>query len=102
MENVMVKTGAKIGATIGTIVFFLFGLMPGFYFGGYGAISILYKLTGGAVEPTLISRVAVVMGMLIGVFSMATVSLVVGSLLGSAIGYLVSIPTKKELVSQKN
>ena len=101
MENTTVKTGVKMGATIGTIIFFLFGLMPGFYFGGYGAISILYKLTGGAVEPTLISRVVVVMGMLIGIFSMLTVSLVVGSLIGALIGYMVS-ETTKQMVAQKN
>ena len=102
MENNSMKTGVKVGATIGTIMFFIFGLMPGIYFGGYGALSILSKLTGGAVDPTLFARVSVIMGMLIGVFSMATVSLVIGSLIGALVGYLVSIPAKKDLATQNN
>ncbi len=92
MKNLTVKAGMKIGATLGTLLFAIVGLLPGFYFGGYGAISLLAKITGGAVEPSLFSRIFVVCGMLVGIFSMLTVSLVVGGLLGSLFGYLVSLP----------
>lgn len=102
MENNTVKTGTYLGATIGTIMFFLIGLMPGIYFGGYGTLSILHKLSGGPVDPSLMARVLVVCGMLIGVFSMATVSLVIGSLLGALFGYLVSTLEHNDVVLQKN
>jgi hypothetical protein len=92
MKNETVKTGMKIGATVGGLVFLAFGIMPGFYFGSYGTLIILQKLMGGAVEPTLFVRAAVVMGILVGIACAATVSIVVGGLLGTAAGAVVSTP----------
>ncbi len=92
MKNETVKTGMKIGATVGGLVFLAFGIMPGFYFGSYGTLIILQKLMGGAVEPTLFVRAAVVMGILVGIACAATVSIVVGGLLGTAAGFVVSTP----------
>ena len=54
MKNETVKAGMKIGATIGGLVFVVFGVVPGFYFGSYGTLILLQKLMGGAVEPTLV------------------------------------------------
>ncbi|HTG00831.1 MAG TPA: hypothetical protein VK654_09620 [Nitrospirota bacterium] len=93
MKNNTVKTGMKIGATIGGLVFLIFGIMPGFYFGSYGTLVLLQKLMGGAVEPTLFVRSAIVTGIVVGVVCAATVSLVVGGLLGTAAGYAVSLPS---------
>jgi len=104
MKNETVKTGMKIGATVGGLVFAVFGIMPGFYFGSYGTLILLQKLMGGAVEPTLFVRVAVVMGILVGISCAAAVSLVVGGLLGTAMGYIVSAPAalrKQQTASQK-
>ncbi len=92
MKNETVKTGMKIGATVGGLVFAVFGIMPGFYFGSYGTLILLQKLMGGAVEPTLFVRAAVVMGIVVGISCAAAVSLVVGGLLGTAAGYIVSAP----------
>jgi len=94
-----VKTGTKIGAFIGVIIFLFFGLLPGFHFGGYGAIILLQKLSGGAVESTLLTRITVVCGMFIGIFSMATISLVMGSILGTLAGYLVSSKESKKILN---
>ena len=58
MKNETVKTGMKIGATVGGLVFLVFGIMPGFYFGSFGTLILLQKLMGGTVEPTLIARAA--------------------------------------------
>jgi len=92
MKNETVKAGMKIGATIGGLVFLVFGIMPGFYFGSYGTLILLQKLMGGAVEPTLFVRAVVVMGIVVGIACAAAVSLVVGGLLGTAMGFLVSAP----------
>lgn len=92
MTNETIKTGTKIGATIGGLVFLVFGIMPGFYFGSYGTLILLQKLMGGTVEPTLFVRAAVVMGILVGILCVAAVSIVVGGLLGTAMGYVVSLP----------
>ncbi len=92
MKNETVKAGMKIGATVGGLVFLVFGIMPGFYFGSFGTLILLQKLMGGTVEPTLLVRAAIVMGIVVGIACAAAVSLVVGGLLGTALGYLVSAP----------
>ncbi len=92
MKNEMAKAGTKIGATVGGLAFLIFGIVPGFYFGSYGTLILLQKLTGGAVEPSLIVRSIVVMGILVGILCVAAVSIVVGGILGTAMGYLVSLP----------
>jgi hypothetical protein len=93
MKNETVKAGMKIGATVGGLVFVVFGIMPGFYFGSYGTLILLQKLMGGTVEPTLLVRAAVVMGIVVGIACAAAVSIVVGGLLGTAMGFIVSAPS---------
>ena len=92
MKNETVKTGMKIGAVVGGIVFLVFGIAAGFYFGSYGTLIILQKLMGGTVEPTLFVRAAVVMGIGVGIAATAAVSIVVGGLVGTAFGLLVAAP----------
>ena len=92
MKNETVKAGMKIGATIGGLVFLGLGIVPGFYFGSYGTLILLQKLMGGTVEPTLFVRAAVVMGIAVGIGCAAAVSIVVGGVLGTALGYVVSAP----------
>ena len=105
MKNETVKTGMKMGATIGGLVFAIFGIMPGFYFGSSGTLILLQKLMGGAVEPTLFVRAAVVAGIMVGIACAAAVSLVVGGLAGTALGYIASVPAammKQEPASEKS
>ncbi len=104
MKNETVKAGMKIGAAVGGLVFLVFGIMPGFYFGSYGTLILLQKLMGGTVEPTLFVRAAVVMGIVVGIACAAAVSIVVGGLLGTAMGFIVSAPTavrEKQAASEK-
>jgi hypothetical protein len=96
MKNETVKTGMKIGATVGGLVFLVFGIMPGFYFGSYGTLILLQKLMGGTVEPTLVVRAVVVMGIVVGIACAAAVSIVVGGLLGTILGFVVSAPSARE------
>ncbi len=96
MKNETVKAGMKIGATVGGLAFLVFGIMPGFYFGSYGTLILLQKLMGGSVDPTLFVRAAIVMGIVVGIACAAAVSIVVGGLLGTALGYLVSAPTARK------
>jgi hypothetical protein len=92
MKNETVKTGMKIGAVVGGVLFLVFGVMAGFYFGSYGTLIILQKLMGGTVEPTLFVRAAIVMGIGVGIAATAAVSIVVGGLAGTVLGFLVSTP----------
>lgn len=104
MKNDTIKAGMKIGATIGGLVFLVLGIVPGFYFGSFGTLILLQKLMGGTVEPTLFVRAAIVMGIVIGIACSAAASLVVGGLLGTALGYIVSAPAaqrEKQAVAEK-
>ena len=93
MLNETVKAGTKIGATIGGLLFLIFGIVPGFYFGSYGTLILLQNLMGGSVEPTLFVRAAIVIGIMMGIACIAAVSIVIGGILGTALGYVVSLPS---------
>ena len=84
-----VRMGTKIGATLGGVAFLIFGLVPGFYFGSYGALVVMKHLMGGPVEPTVIVRMIVAVGIMLGIVCIGSVSIVVGSIVGTALGYLV-------------
>jgi hypothetical protein len=83
------KVGTKIGAALGAIVFLVFGIVPGFYFGSYGTLVLLSRLAGGPVEATTIVRMVTVVGILMGLFCIGAVSIVLGSVFGTALAYVV-------------
>ncbi len=85
------KVGMKIGAGIGGLVFLVFGIVPGFYFGSYGTLVLLSHLAGGAVEPTTIVRMLTVVGIMLGIFCIGSVSIVLGSVFGTTMGYAVDV-----------
>jgi hypothetical protein len=87
------KVGRNIGATLGAIAFLAVGLVPGFYFGSYGTIVVLSHLLGEALQGTVLVRAAVVVGTMMGIFCMASVSIVVGALFGTAIGWVTGALT---------
>jgi hypothetical protein len=85
------KAGTKIGAALGAIVFLVFGLVPGFYFGSYGVVVLLSALAGGPVEATTIVRMLTVVGIVLGIFCVGAVSIVLGSVFGTSLGYVVDV-----------
>lgn len=89
----MVRMGTKIGAAIGALVFLVFGIIPGFYFGSYGSLVVLKHLMGAPIEPTVFVRIFVAVGILLGIVCVASVSIVIGAIGGTAMGYLVEALT---------
>lgn len=89
-KNVM-KVGTKIGAALGAIAFLVFGIVPGFYFGSFGVVVLLSHLMGGPVEATTIVRALTVVGIMLGIFCIGAVSIVLGSVFGTALGYVVDV-----------
>ena len=85
------KVGTKIGAGLGVLAFLVFGIVPGFYFGSYGTLVLLSHLAGGPVEPTTIVRMLTVVGIMLGIFCVGAVSIVLGSVFGTAMGYVVDV-----------
>jgi hypothetical protein len=90
--------GRNIGAIVGMIVFLIYGIIPGFYFGSFGILALLSQLAGGPIEPSVIARMLIVIGALMGIFCIGTVSIVVGSVIGTGLGYLTSLFSRKEKV----
>ena len=85
------RIGTKIGAGIGVVAFLVGGIVPGFYFGSYGTLILLSHLAGGPVEPTTIVRMLTVVGIALGIFCTGAVSIVLGSVFGTAMGYAVDV-----------
>jgi hypothetical protein len=85
------RVGTKIGAGLGVLGFLVFGIIPGFYFGSYGTLVLLSHLAGGPVEPTTIIRMFTVVGIMLGIFCIGAVSIVLGSVFGTAMGYVVDV-----------
>jgi hypothetical protein len=85
------RIGTKIGAGIGVVAFLVGGIIPGFYFGSYGTLILLSHLAGGPVEPTTIVRMLTVVGIMLGIFCVGAVSIVLGSVFGTAMGYVVDV-----------
>ena len=85
----MVRMGTKVGGVLGAIAFLVFGIIPGFYFGSYGTLVLLNHLFGGPLEATVLVRVATAAGILVGITCVASVTIVVGAIFGTAVGYLV-------------
>ena len=84
----MVRMGTKVGAALGGIAFLVFGIVPGFYFGSYGTLVLLNHLFGGPLQATVLVRIAVAMGVLVGITCIASVTIVVGAIFGTMVGYL--------------
>lgn len=95
MRKDTAKMGAKIGAAIGGIGFIFFGILPGFYFGSYAALVLMSKLFGGPLEPTVIVRTLTVVGIVLGILSIASVFIVTGAIFGTLVGYLTEALSKK-------
>lgn len=89
----MVRMGTKVGAVLGGIVFLVFGIVPGFYFGSYGILVLMNHLFGGPLEATVLVRLAVAAGVVVGIASIGSVSIVVGAIFGTAVGYLTEALT---------
>ena len=83
------KVGTKIGAAIGFISFLIFGLMPSIYFASYGSLMLMSRLAGGPVEATTIVRMLTVVGIMLGIFCSGAVGIVLGSVFGTALAYIV-------------
>lgn len=98
MQKDTVRIGTRIGAVIGAIAFVIFGILPGFYFGSYATLVLLNKLFGGTLMPSLLVRVLTVIGIVLGIFCIASVFIVLGAIFGTLVGYLTEalIKSKKE------
>jgi hypothetical protein len=99
--NHSARVGRKIGAVLGAIGFLVFGLVPGFLFGSYGTLVVLKHLFGHSLEPNVIVRMMVVVGTVLGLFCTASVSIVLGAVVGTLLGYAVEAFSTKPAITEE-
>jgi hypothetical protein len=71
-----------LGAGIGITLFAIFGLQPGAFMGGLLGLNAANLIIGAQVEPTLVVRLLVTVGMLAGVMVTGLMFTVVGAIAG--------------------
>jgi len=83
------RTGMKIGAVLGGVAFLAVGIVPGFHYGGYAALMLLTKIAGHPLAFGIGTRVLMVLGILLGILCMGSVSIVLGAVFGTLGGFAV-------------
>jgi hypothetical protein len=86
----IISIGTRVGAVLGGITFLIFGVVPGFHYGGYGALMLFSKLADGPVDMTLGVRLVIALGIILGILCLGFMGIVLGSILGTAAGFVVN------------
>lgn len=84
------KVHSLVGAGIGLVVFLAVGLLPSILYGGYAGVLLASGLFGAPVGATFVVRALIVLGMVLGVTSVAALFAVAGAAAGAAVGALTS------------
>jgi hypothetical protein len=79
---------ALVGAGVGLVAFLAVGLLPTILYGGYAGVILASAVSGGPVAATFAVRVLIVVGMVLGVTSVAALFAVAGAAAGAAVGVL--------------
>lgn len=92
----MYKTHSLVGAGIGLVVFLAVGLLPTILYGGYAGVLLAGGLFGTPVSASFAVRALIVLGMVLGVTSVAALFAVVGAAAGAAVGVLTGGVSRRE------
>jgi len=98
MKTTIAKKMAYSGAGAGLVLFALFGLLPGSLLGGAMGINIAGWLFGLPLDPGLISRAIVLVGMLVGVMVAGIVIVTASTTVGWLLGRLLEGSAHEEQV----
>ncbi|MBI3014138.1 MAG: hypothetical protein HYY65_03515 [Candidatus Tectomicrobia bacterium] len=94
------KTGFLWGAGVGFIAFLFLGALRGIVYGGFWGLVIAGYLFGTPVEPTLMNKAIVALGMMLGVGASFVFFTGAGALLG--LGFGILYPLCEKLIQQVN
>jgi hypothetical protein len=99
MKEKTVNRLSYVGGGIGLALFAIFGLLPGSFLGGVLGLNIASNLFGTPVEPSVIPRIIIALGMLTGVMVAGLVFVIGGAALGWSIGTAIDTVVKPGKVS---
>ncbi|HYS79718.1 MAG TPA: hypothetical protein VEM76_03360 [Anaeromyxobacteraceae bacterium] len=83
------KTLTLIGAGVGLALFLAIALLPALLYGGYAGVLLASGIFGAPVKVTLAVRAIIVLTMVLGVTSVASLFTVAGAAAGAAVSVLV-------------
>lgn len=90
------RTFTLVGAGIGLALFLALGLLPSVLYGGYAGVLLAGGLFGTPVESTILVRVFIIAGMVVGVAACAALFGVAGAAAGAGIAALTGSAPKVE------
>jgi hypothetical protein len=83
------KNLTLIGAGVGLALFLAIALLPALLYGGYAGVLLASGIFGAPVKATLAVRAIIVLTMVLGVTSVASLFTVAGAAAGAAVSVLV-------------
>ena len=99
MENKKLPT--LIGSGIGLALFLAIALLPAMLYGGYAGILLAGGIFGTPVEATLLPRILIVFGMVMGVVAVGSLFAVAGAAAGAAVGALLRLAPEEKKAHEK-
>jgi predicted nucleotidyltransferase len=84
----ILRRGRNMGALYAAVLSFTLGIIPAFYFGGYGALILLSKFSPPPVEPVFTVRFLITLGALIGLVIISIIVIGTGALAGTVLAYI--------------
>jgi hypothetical protein len=82
------RTSTLVGAAIGLVVFLAVALLPSIVYSGYAGVMLAGAIFGTPVGPSLAVRAIVMLGMILGVTSVAALFTAAGAAAGAVVGAL--------------
>ena len=89
------KISPLVGAGIGLALFLAVALLPAMLYGGYAGLLLAGGIFGTPVVPTLLPRVLILFGMVMGVVAVGSLFAVAGAVAGAAVGALTSATVRR-------
>jgi hypothetical protein len=89
------KISTLVGAGIGLALFLAVALLPAMLYGGYAGLLLAGGIFGTPVVPTLLPRVLILFGMVMGVVAVGSLFAVAGAVAGAAVGALTSATVRR-------
>ena len=97
MKTTIARQAAYIGAGAGTVLFALFGLLPGSILGGAAGIKLAGMFFGLPLDPGIMARSMVLASMLFGVLVAGIAIVTAASAAGWLLGNMVDAAVRRPL-----
>jgi hypothetical protein len=94
------KIPTLVGAGIALALFLALALLPAMLYGGYAGLLLAGGIFGTPVVPTLLPRMLIVFGMVMGVVGVGSLFAVLGAAAGAAVGALTSLTLRAPVAQE--